>query len=188
MPTSGYEFVSVPRKSVNAGRPAGKKKYIILFRWADVATYERDEKGVNVTGLSLQTGKKPIGVYATSSSVNVYHTSEGDEDARGFIHHVDFEHPGSTLEFDEFVNNNINEQLGAIVVDCGADEALIAGTPCAPLGISQDNSENSASANKHTVNLTSTQRGPALGHMATSLIPATDNADVNAEMGLTGNS
>ena len=109
-----YAFVSVPRKSVNAGRPAGKKKYIIIFRWADVATYTRDAKGVKVTALTMATGKTPVGVYATSSSVNVYHTSEGDEDARGFIHHVDFEHPGSALEFDEFVNNNINEQLGAV--------------------------------------------------------------------------
>lgn len=51
-------------------------------------------------------------MYATDSTINIYHSSEGEDDARGFIHHVDYEHPGTELEHDEFVNNNINENLG----------------------------------------------------------------------------
>ena len=93
-----YAFISVPRKSNNAGRATGKKNYIILFRWDDVATFTKDEKGVRVTAFALQASKKPIGVYATQSTINVYETAEGDDDARGFIQHVDFEHPGSEVE------------------------------------------------------------------------------------------
>ena len=90
-----YAFISVPRKSNNAGRATGKKNYIYLFRWDDVKTFTKDEKGVRVTAFALQAEKKPIGVYATQSTINIYDTAEGDPDARGFIHHVDFEHPGS---------------------------------------------------------------------------------------------
>ena len=126
-------MVSVPKKSSNAGRPKGKKSYIEIFRWEDVKTYTRDEKGVKVTAFEMMPGKKPIAVYATDSTINIYHSSEGEDDARGFIHHVDYEHPGTELEHDEFVNNNINENLGAIVFGCSGEDAKIAGTPCTPL-------------------------------------------------------
>ncbi len=135
-------MVSVPKKSSNAGRPKGKKSYIEIFRWEDVKT---DEKGVKVTAFEMMPGKKPIAVYATDSTINIYHSSEGEDDARGFIHHVDYEHPGTELEHDEFVNNNINENLGAIVFGCSGEDAKIAGTPCTPLKMtkadSQDNKE-----------------------------------------------
>lgn len=181
-----YSMVSVPKGASNAGRPKGKKKYIVVFRWEDVQTYTRDEKGVRVTAFALFEGKKPIGVYATSSTVNVYHTSEGDDDARGFIHHVDYEHPGSTVEHDEFVNNNINEELGAIVVGCQGDDAKIAGTPCTPLFITKADSQDSKDGDKNTINMASTLRGSTIGYIAKSLIPATDNDTINAELGITG--
>ena len=90
-----YAFISVPRKSNNAGRATGKKGYIVLFRWDDVATFTKDAKGVRVTAFSFAESKKPIAVYTTQSTINIYDTAEGDPDARGFIHHVDFEHPST---------------------------------------------------------------------------------------------
>lgn len=111
MAEAAYTMVSVPKKTSNAGRPKGKKSYIVLFRWEDVKTYTRDEKGVKVSAFEMMAGKKPIAVYATDSTINIYHSSEGEDDARGFIHHVDYEHPGTELEHDEFVNNNINPQI-----------------------------------------------------------------------------
>jgi hypothetical protein len=134
----------------------------------------------------MKAAKKPVGVYATNSTINPYHTSEGDPDAKGFIHHVDFEHPGTGIEVEEFFENNLNENLGAIVIDCDAQANVlckIAGTPCQPLQItvnSQDNNEG----NKNTVQMASILRGPALGRIAKSLIPVTDNADVNSVLGL----
>lgn len=180
-----YSMISVPRKNNNAGRASGKKSYIIIFRWDDVKTFTKDDKGVKVTAFEFQEEKKPVAVYATDSTINIYHTAEGDDDARGFIHHVDFDHPGSEVEWDEFVNNNVNENLGAIVINCSGDDCKIAGTPCTPLKMSTAEGQDNNEANKTTVNLASSLRGDTLGRIAKSLIPATDNEGINAILGLT---
>ena len=184
MAGENYTMVSVPKKSSNAGRPKGKQSYIILFRWEDVAKYARDEKGVKVSEFKMATGKKPIAVYATDSTINIYHTSEGEDDARGMIHHVDYEHPGTELEHDEFVNNNINENLGAIVIGCEGDSVKIAGTPCTPLKVTKADSQDNKDGDKYTINLASSLRGGTIGHIAKSLVPATDNVTINAILGL----
>lgn len=181
-----YAFISVPRESNNAGRATGKKGYIVLFRWDDVATFTKDEKGVLVTAFALQADKKPIGVYATQSTINIYDTAEGDDDARGFIHHVDFEHPGSEVEFKEFLNNNVNENLGAIVINCAGEDCKIAGTPCTPLRISTAEGQDNKEANKTTIKMASTFLGDTLGFIAKSLIPLTDDDKINTVLGLTG--
>lgn len=179
-----YSMISVPRKNNNAGRASGKKSYVYIFRWDDIKTFSKDEKGVKVTAFEFQEEKKPVAVYATDSTINIYHTAEGDDDARGFIHHVDFDHPGSEVEWDEFVNNNVNENLGAIVINCSGDDCKIAGTPCTPLKMSTAEGQDNNESNKTTVNLASSLRGDTLGHIAKSLIPATDNEEINAILGL----
>ena len=181
-----YAFISVPRKSNNAGRATGKKGYIVLFRWDDVATFTKDAKGVRVTAFSFAESKKPIAVYTTQSTINIYDTAEGDPDARGFIHHVDFEHPGSEVEFKEFLNNNVNENLGAIVINCAGEDCKIAGTPCTPLSISTAEGQDNNEANKTTINLASSLRGDTLGVIAKSLIPLTDDDTINTVLALTG--
>ncbi len=181
-----YAFISVPRKSNNAGRATGKKNYIYLFRWDDVATFTKDEKGVRVTAFQFAESKKPIGIYATQSTINIYDTAEGDPDARGFIHHVDFEVPGSEVEFKEFLNNNVNENLGAIVINCAGSDCKIAGTPCTPLSMSTAEGQDNNEANKTTINLASSLRGDTLGVIAKSLIPLTDDDTINTVLGLTG--
>lgn len=181
-----YAFISVPRKSNNAGRATGKKGYIVLFRWDDVATFTKDAKGVRVTAFSFAESKNPIAVYTTQSTINIYDTAEGDPDARGFIHHVDFEHPGSEVEFKEFLNNNVNENLGAIVINCAGEDCKIAGTPCTPLSISTAEGQDDNKANKTTINMASTFRGDTLGVIAKSLIPVTDDDEINTILGLTG--
>ena len=181
-----YAFISVPRKSNNAGRATGKKGYIVLFRWDDVATFTKDAKGVRVTAFSFAESKKPIAVYTTQSTINIYDTAEGDPDARGFIHHVDFEHPGSEVEFKEFLNNNVNENLGAIVINCAGEDCKIAGTPCTPLKMSTAEGQDNNEANKTTINLASSLRGDTLGVIAKSLIPLTDDDTINTVLGLTG--
>ena len=179
-----YSMISVPRKNNNAGRASGKKSYVYIFRWDDIKTFSKDEKGVKVTAFEFREEKKPVAVYATDSTINIYHTAEGDDDARGFIHHVDFDHPGSEVEWDEFVNNNVNENLGAIVINCSGDDCKIAGTPCTPLKMSTAEGQDNNEANKTTVNLVSSLRGDTLGRIAKSLIPATDNEEINAILGL----
>ena len=99
---------------------------------------------------------------------------------------MDFEHPGSEVEFKEFLNNNVNENLGAIVINYAGDDCKIAGTPCTPLSFSTAEGQDNNEANKTTVNLASTLRGDTLGVIAKSLIPVTDNDEINTILGLTG--
>lgn len=179
-----YQFASVPKKESNAGRPKGKKHYVILFKWEDVATYTRDEKGVRVTALTFKSGKKPCAVYGTDSTIHSYQTSEGEDDARGFIHHTDFEHPGTEIEISEFLNNNINEDLGSITLDCSGNDAKIAGTPCQPLKLTKADSQDNKEGAKNTINMASSMRGPVLGHIAKSLITPTGSAEIDSYLGL----
>lgn len=180
-----YEFVSVPKASENAGRPTGKQSYLIIFAWDDIQTYTRDAKNVEVTALTFLEDKKPIAIYATTSTQNVYHQSQGDVDAKGFIHHADFEIPGSSIDVSAFFENNINRNLGVIQVPCSGDDCKIAGTPCQPLQITQDNSQDNTEANKHAVQMQSSLVGPVLGHIKKNLITPTDNTALNAILGLT---
>lgn len=180
-----YEMVSVPKKDTNAGRPKGKKKYVVLFNWNDIDEYERNPKGVLVTKFSFKPGKKPIGVYATDKSIKINHSSEGDKDAKGFIHNTEFEHPGTELEIDEFLNNNINEDLGSIVFSCSGQLAKIAGTPCTPQEIDQTEGQDDNEADKTKIVLKSSIRGNTIGRIDKSLIPKTGNAEIDTALGLT---
>lgn len=179
-----YNMVSVPKASNNAGRPTGKHSFLLLARVKDLSVFTRADGEIQVTAFGFAAGKKPIGIYATNTTQNVYHQSSGEKDARGFIHHADFEHPGDAEAFDLFVENNINEELIMIQIPVVGSSCKIAGLPGNPLSITQDNSQDNKDANKHSVTMTQEFAGPALGRIAKSLIPATDNAEVNALLGL----
>lgn len=176
--------VSVKKASDNAGRPLGKKGYVILFDYDDVATFTKDAKGVLLTAFSLAQGKTPIGVYATNSSIKATSSIEGEDDARGYIHKLAYEHPGTPLEYDELMNNLANKNIGAIVIDCGNSNAKILGTPCTPLKVTKDDSEDGKDNNKNSVELSSSLRSGPIGRIPLSLIPATDDNVINAALGL----
>lgn len=185
MADNTYTPVSVPKKTDNAGRPKGKAAYLVFFDWDDIATYTRDAKGVRVTALAFKAGKKPFAVYQTGSKSNVYDQSEGEDDARGFIHKVDFEHPGTDIEISEFKENSINKRLGVIALNSSGTDAKIAGTPEQPLVMGSASSQDNNEADKNTFSLQSNLRGPVLGIIAKTLIPETDSADINTLLGLT---
>lgn len=179
-----YTRVSVKKPSNNAGRPKGKAGYIMLFPWVDVEKYERDDNGVKVDKFKLKDAFKPIGVYATPSTQNMYHEVSGEGDATGFIHHVAFSHPGDSLAFSEFVENNTNVPLGAILIPCQGDDCRIAGLPCNGLKITQDTGQANNEATKHDLELVQEFAGPVLGHISKALVPVTEDDDINAELGL----
>ena len=53
-------LVSVKKTSSSAGRPKGKKHYVILFRWEDVKTFEKDTDGITVTAFAFAEGKNRL--------------------------------------------------------------------------------------------------------------------------------
>lgn len=178
-------LVSVKRISTSAGRPKGKKHYVILFRWEDYKEFTKDEKGITVSAFSLNEGAKPIGVYGTSKTIKAWDTLTGDTDAKGYLHHVAWESPGDSKEMAELRNQLVNEDLGAIVIDCSSEEAKIAGSPCAPLVFSSDEGQDDNEACKNVIELASEMPSSPLGRIPLNLIPQTDDAEINTYLGLT---
>ena len=179
-------MVSVPRQGNNPGMPEGKKNILIIFDFDQVATFTRDEKGVTITGFAMMTGKTPIGMFVNESSIDAGDEVEGDAYARGFLHHVNADHPGTELAVAEFKANNVNANLGAIVVPCDPNitTCKVYGTPCAPLKMQAANEQDTNEAHNNHFELKADQRGWPVGIMAKSLIPATDNTDINEFLGI----
>ena len=182
---SEYSMVSVPKQGSNPGMPRGKKNIVVIFDF-DKAKMERDEKGVKVTSLTMIGTAKPIGLFVNQSSIDAGDEVEGDAYSRGFLHHVNFDHPGTDLENAEFKANNVNANLGAIVMGCDASEttAKVYGTPCAPLTMQQAQEQDTNEAHNNHYELKTEVRTWPVGIIDKSAIPLTDNADINTFLGL----
>lgn len=178
-------LVSVKKTSSSAGRPKGKKHYVILFRWEDVKTFEKDTDGITVTAFAFAEGKKPIAVYGTSSTIKSWDTLTGSADAKGYLHHTAWESPGDTKEMAICRNTLVNEDLGSIVINCGTEDAKIAGTPCTPLVFSSDEGQDDKEACKNTIELASEIPTTPIGRIPLNLIPQTGEPDIDAYLGLT---
>lgn len=181
-----YSMVSVPKQSNNQGAPDAKKNIVILFDFDKVATYTRDAKDIVVTAFTLASPASPIGLFVNESTIDGGDAVEGDDYARGFIQHLNFQHPGIDLAFAEFKANNVNSNLGAIVISCNpsATTAKIYGTPCAPLKMQKADEVDTNEARRQDVELKSSQRSAPVGIIAKSLIPATDNSAINTFLGI----
>lgn len=179
-----YSFVSVKKAGNNAGRPSGKAGYLLVFREEDVKTFTVLPGTSRVTAFELKEGKHPVGIFLTNTTQNVYHQASGDSDSRGFIHHADGEHPGDSEAFNDFMENNTNVGLMAIQVEPGAADCKMAGYPGNPLLMTQDNGQDNNQAKKHALQLTQEYQGRVLGRIAKSLVPATEDNEINALLGL----
>jgi hypothetical protein len=158
-----YTAVSVPKTGANPGRPQGKDPNIILFRTDDVLNFPtRDENGVKSAAgqnLTFKAGKSAIAVYATPSTIKRYDTGEGDPDAKGWINNLEFEHPGDEIAFEEWKENNINENLGALSFRRGFTSVKLHGTIEEPLQFTVEEQDDKEGL-KSTVKLASLMRGP----------------------------
>lgn len=180
-----YSMVSVPKQGSNPGMPRGKKNIVIIFDF-DKFKMVRDGKGIKVTSLTAIGTDKPIGLFVNQSSIDAGDEVEGDAYSRGYIHHVNFDHPGTELAIAEFKANNVNANLGAIVVGCDASEttAKVYGTPCAPLTMQAANEQDTNEAHNNHFELKTEVRTWPVGIIEKTAIPATDDAELNAFLGL----
>lgn len=186
MPTTAYEMVSVPKQSNNQGLANGKKNVVIIFDFDKTTAYTRDEKGVVVTALTFQSEYHPIGIFVDEGSIDAGDEVAGENYGRGYNHKFHFNHPGDDVAFAEFKANNINANLGAIYVDCDASKTYckIYGTPCSPLKMTKADEVDTKENNRQEVELTTDSLTFPVGRIAKSSIPATDNATINAFLGL----
>ena len=178
-------MVSVPKQGSNPGMPRGKKNIVIIFDF-DKANMVRDEKGMKVSSLTMVGTAKPIGLFVDQKSIDAGDEVEGDAYSRGFLHHVNFDHPGTELAVAEFKANNVNGNLGAIVIGCDASEttAKVYGTPCAPLTMQSGNEQDTKEAHNNHFELKSEVRSWPVGIIDKSSIPATDHAEINTFLGI----
>lgn len=131
--------------------------------------------GVSVaSAIQFKPGKKAIEIYATSVTIKVGDKSSGDADKKGFIHTVEFEHPGSNVAYSEFMNNNVNENLMALVVypDLAFDK--LAGWPGNPLQLNHEQKDDEKE-DTNVVKLESLFAGDKMLHY-TGTLPLTDQS------------
>ena len=181
-----YSMVSVPKEGNNPGMPLGKKNILIIFDFDKVAEYVRDAKGVRITSFGMKTGVTPIGIFVDQNSIDCGDEVEGDAYARGYLPHVNFDHPGTELAIAEFKANNVNANLGAIVIPCDSavTDVKVYGTPCAPLVMQAANEQDTKEVHNNHFELKAEMRGYPIGIMAKTMVPATDSQDINTFLGL----
>jgi len=162
-----FSKVSVLKSTtnMNPGRPTSFKTKVILFEWDDVLTVPaRDANGILIaTDLVMKPGYPAIEMYVTPKTLKAYDTSEGDPDKKGYIQHLEFEHPGDELAYAEFAENMINRNLGAIIQKCDGSDKRLLGTPCCPLQF-QHEGQNDSEAVTNMVKFESLLRGPKVAH------------------------
>ena len=138
-----------------------------------------------MTAFDFAEGKKPIAVYGTSSTIKSWDTLTGSADAKGYLHHTAWESPGDSKEMAVCRNTLVNEDLGSIVINCGTQDAKLAGTPCTPLTFSADEGQDDKEACKNVIELASEIPTSPLARIPLNLITKTGDAEIDGYLGLT---
>lgn len=138
-----YIVKSLGRPAGGAGNPTPKNPNVLLFETEDVETYPTRTVGVTTAaaGFKLKEGKKLFGLYLTPGSIEIIQEAEGDADARGYKKGVKGEHPGNSVQSEDFVEYYSNKNLGAFVVNCNDKSARLIGDPCNPLSMKVETTE-----------------------------------------------
>jgi hypothetical protein len=158
---------SIPK--VTGSASVSKLPYFLVVNVNDIATTGGvitgfpavDAGGIkSTTNLVLAAGKKAYKIYITSETVNrADGFNEGpDSDGRGFIPSVDGYHPGDGIAINEWLQANINEKFVVVTVGCNGDLTRLHGTPCNPMAISLEETDNDSETRKH-ITFTQTKAG-----------------------------
>lgn len=154
-----YVKVNVTKPTGNPGVGGNKKDLIILIDKDDILTFpSRDSKGVVITdNIVMKPNAYAIKVYGTVNTIKSGSATEGDIDAEGFTHTLDFEHPGNSVAIREFKTNWLGRSIIALVEYCSTGTKDLFGTPCAPMRMSTK-WEDDKDKNKSTITLKSAQK------------------------------
>ena len=148
-----YVKLNINKPSGGAA-PQSKQAEVVIVDLADVATWpNRDSKGVVMSGsIVFAANKYAIKMQVTGSKTSLPLTSEGEEDAVGFTSLPEFQFPGNSVEFLEFISNWTNKNIAVAIkvgaCDGGTPYYQVYGTPCNPLSLlieGQNDNEKTAS-------------------------------------------
>jgi hypothetical protein len=139
-----YSKVNVV-KGHNTGAGSDIIGKAFLFEWSDViGGHDRESDGINILGtLQFKSGAFIQTIEFTKSSLVNTSKSDGDDDAKGVIQGCEFSHPGNSQEVREFRSYWMNKDIGIIYEHCNSalnDDMY--GSPCAPLKMSFESTEN----------------------------------------------
>ena len=151
-----YTKVSIPKASEGAGAATIKNPTVIVVDVNDIATEPTREVGnTEVVGnLTLATGAKAVGVYATPSSINPTEESSGEVDARSCIKGVEYVHPGDSVAIANHAEAFMNKGVVIIVRECdgsAAGRARIIGSKCNPLYLQPEYTNSNEATNRKFV-------------------------------------
>ncbi len=127
------------------GLSGNKLDKIIIFDYDDVASYPgRDGDGVQITSsIVMKANCKMVSIYGTVNTIKTGSSSEGDTDAEGFVHNVEFEFPGNSIEIRKFKTGWIGKNVGIIVSyrDDGIGKSIF-GEPGCPMRLQVKQEDN----------------------------------------------
>lgn len=174
---SFYTYIPVDVLKKDTPTPAYTpiKHILTIFRHRDVLTHpSRDSKGVKISSnVIMSTNKNMIKLQVTAGTVAFEGTGEGDPDAKAIIQKLSGNAPGYELELAEFIQNNLNEDLGAILEFADGSTPLYFGDEAAPLQLVVTSSGNKDKISAQ-VSLESSQKGPVIGHYFGTMTYAED--------------
>jgi hypothetical protein len=180
-----YTKVNVTKPGMNLGVGGNKKAKVTLFDMDDVVTFPaRDSKGVvSLDNIVFAEGAYMITLYAIQNTIKAGHKGEGDPDKKGYIQTVEFEHPGDEIAILEFDANWLNRNVGIIVEKCSNNRKKLYGTPCAPMQLVSEATDDKDTCNTK-FSFASTQKGPIesdyQGTLTLDTVKGTPAADATA--------
>ncbi|TQI72275.1 hypothetical protein JM79_3232 [Gramella sp. Hel_I_59] len=130
------------------GASEGKDNHIVIWDWDDVKNAPgRDSKKIKMPGQFLfKENKYAILMYATSTTIDLPRSSDGEEDNISVTSLPQFRYPGSPLEIEEFFANWTGRSIGVAVKvgSCDGGEAFyrVFGTKCKPLSLMFEGQNN----------------------------------------------
>jgi hypothetical protein len=130
-----YVKVTVLKPGDNKGTGGDKKDKITIIDCDDILTMpDRDSKGVVIAGnIVMKPNTYMIQLYTTQDKTKATCDSEGEPDAKGFVHGVEVAHPGDEVEIREFRSYWVNRNVMIVIERCSNSKKNLYGTPCAPL-------------------------------------------------------
>lgn len=151
-----YVKVSVPKNLDGAGAATIKDPTVILVDVNDIETEPTREVGnTEVVGdITLKTGAKAVGIYATPSSISITEESNGEADAKTCTQGVEYTHPGDSVDIANHAEANMNRGVVALVKECdgsAAGRVRIIGCKCNPLYLTPEYTNSSEGTNRKFV-------------------------------------
>ena len=129
-------YVSIPKPDSTAGLGIKNKDEITFISFRDIDFNSFPPRGADGITISndiapaLKTGAKPFSVYCTKGTVEITSNSEGENDQKGFVQQIVFNHPGSSAEIREFKAKALNDEFIQLVKHCDTGLVDMLGEPC----------------------------------------------------------